>query len=201
MSRQDFRSFIPEPGKSRISGPNARAHTQARLKSPRAQELFGTWAKLAAQPFKGITTHGQVEPGLFSPEPAGAPIAAMVEAASALIKRVTAAERERMCFPVDSGVWQQWQNTENHVETYGLRLDETTDDVREAVMGVLRASMSPKGYEVSRNVMRLNRFLGDLVGGPAVLGEWSYIFCLYGSPPATDPLGRQPFRHPLLFHC
>ena len=125
MSRQDFRSSVPEPGKSRISGPNARAHTQARLKSPRAQELFGTWAKLAAAPFKGITTDGHVEAGLFSPEPAGAPTAAMVEAASALLGRVTAAERERMCFPVDSGVWQQWQNTENYIETYGLRLDET----------------------------------------------------------------------------
>ena len=101
MSRQDFRSFVPEPGKSRISGPNARAHTEARLKLPRAQELFATWAKLAAAPFKGITTDGHVEAGLFSPEPAGAPIAAMVEAASGLLTRVTAGERERMCFPVD----------------------------------------------------------------------------------------------------
>src|SRR3954462_1563263 len=85
MSRQDFRSFVPEPGKSRISGPNARAHTQARLKSPRAQELFGTWAKLAAAPVKGIPTDGDVRSGLFSPDPRGAPPAARVEAASALI--------------------------------------------------------------------------------------------------------------------
>src|SRR5262245_39099388 len=201
MSRQDFRSFIPEPGKSRISGPNARAHAEARLKSPRAQELFGTWAKLAAQPFKGITTDGDVRSGLFSPEPSGAPTAAMVEAASALLNRVTAAERERMCFPVDSGRWQKWHNTENHVETYGLRLDETTDEVREAVMAVQRSSMSPKGYEVARNVMRLNRFLGDLVGGPAVLGEWSYIFSLYGSPSTTDPWGWQLFGHHLSLNC
>src|SRR4029453_11098659 len=145
MSRQDFRSFIPEPGKSRISGPNARAHTEARLKSPRAQDLFGTWAKLGSGPFKGIPTHRHDEAGLFSPVPASAPTAAMVEAASALIKRVSAAERERMCFAVDSGVWQQWQNTENYVETYGLRLDETTDDVREAVRGVLGGGIAPRG--------------------------------------------------------
>ncbi len=201
MSRQDFRSFIPEPGKSRISGPTPRAHTQARLKSPRAQELFGTWAKLAAEPFKGITADGNVRPNLFSLVPAGAPIAAMVEAASALLQRLTSAQRAAMCFPVDSRVWQQWQNTENYVEDYGLRLDETTDDVRQAVMNVLRASLSPKGFEVSRNVMRLNRFLGDLVGGPAILGEWSYIFCLYGTPSATDPWGWQLFGHHLCLSC
>ena len=28
--------------------------------------------------------------------------------------------------------------------------------------------------------MKLNRFLGDIVHGPAVMGEWSYIFCLFG---------------------
>src|SRR5215470_9959877 len=201
MSRQYFRSFIPEPDKSRISGPTARAHTQARLKSPRAQELFGSWAKLAAEPFKGITTDGNVRAGLFSPEPAGAPTAAMVEAAAVLLKRVTGAERGRMCFPVDSPVWQQWQNTENHVEDYGLRLDETTDDVREAVMDVLRASLSQRGYEVLRNVMRLNRFLGDLVGGPAVLGEWSYTFCLYGSLSTSEAWGWQLFGHHLALNC
>ena len=201
MSRQDFRSFIPEPGKSRISGPTPRAHTEARLKSPRAQELFGTWARLAAELFKGITTDGKVRAGLFSPEPAGAPTAAMVEATFALLKRLSAAERGRMCYAVDSPVWQQWQNTENYVEDYGLRLDETTDDVREAAMDVLRASLSQKGYEVSRNVMRLNRFLGDLVGGPAILGEWSYIFCLFGSPSTTDPWGWQLFGHHLSLNC
>jgi hypothetical protein len=201
MSRQDFRSFIPEPGKSRISGPTPRAHTQARLKSPRAQELFGTWARLAAEPFKGITTDGNVRPGLFSVEPAGAPTAAMVEAALALLQRLTSAQRASMCFPVDSRVWQQWQNTENYVEDYGLRLDETTEEVREAVMNVLRASLSPQGYEASRNVMRLNRFLGDLIGGPAILGEWSYIFCLFGTPSTSDPWGWQLFGHHLCLSC
>ena len=46
--------------------------------------------------------------------------------------------------------------------------------------------------------MRLNRFLGDIVGGPAVLGEWSYIFCLFGTPSATEPWGWQLFGHHLV---
>ena len=101
-----------------------------------------------------------------------------------------------MSFPVDSDQWRRWQNTELYVEDYGLRLDEVPDSVREAVMEVLRASLSAKGYETSRAVMRLNRFLGDLVGCPAVLGEWSYTFCLFGAPSATEPWGWQLFRAP-----
>ena len=68
-------------------------------------------------------------------------------------------------------------------------------------MAVLRASMSAHGYELSRDVMRLNRFLGDLVGGPAVLGEWSFIFCLFGAPSATEPWGWQFFGHHLVLNC
>ena len=49
--------------------------------------------------------------------------------------------------------------------------------------------------------MRLNRFLGDLVGGPEVLGEWSYTFCLFGPPSQTDAWGWQLFGHHLCLSC
>ncbi|MGE0737481.1 MAG: DUF3500 domain-containing protein, partial [Alphaproteobacteria bacterium] len=124
MSRADFRPFVPLPGQSRISGPTPRAHTAVRLQSPRAGDLFGTWAKLAEAPFKGITTDGTVRPGLFSLEPGDAPTDAMLTAVDALLRQLSPDLRARMTFPVDSRIWQQWQNTENYVEDYGLRLDE-----------------------------------------------------------------------------
>jgi hypothetical protein len=125
----------------------------------------------------------------------------MVEAATALLGAISAAQRAPMNFPVDSDQWRRWQNTELYVEDYGLRLDEASDSVREAVMNVLRASLSPRGFETSRNVMRMNRFLGDLVGSAAVLGEWSYTFCLYGVPSESEPWGWQLFGHHLSLNC
>lgn len=201
MSRPDYRPFLPGPAQSKIAGPTARAHADARLKSPRAQELFGTWEKLFQEDFRGITTDGTVIPGLYALGPNGAPTAAMVDAARALIGRLTPDERQAMMFPVDTREWRHWQNTELYVEHYGLRLEEVSAPVREAAMAVLAASLSAKGYQMSRDVMRLNRFLGDLVGGPAVLGEWSYIFCLFGTPSLTDPWGWQLFGHHLSLSC
>ena len=201
MSRSDFRPFVPAPGQSRIAGPDPRTHTEARLQSPRAQELFGGWAELAKAPFTGITTDGRIVPDLFSLQPSDAPTPEMISAVTALLGRVSPAQRAVMSFPVDSDVWRQWQNTELYVEHYGLRLDEVTDSVREAVMGVLRASLSQKGYETSRAVMQLNRFLGDLVGSPTVLGEWSYTFSLFGAPSTNEPWGWQLFGHHLTLSC
>ena len=68
-------------------------------------------------------------------------------------------------------------------------------------MAVLQASLSAKGFEVSRSVMKLNRFLGDLVGGPEVLGEWAYTFCLFGTPSPSEPWGWQLFGHHLCLSC
>jgi hypothetical protein len=201
MSAEDYHPFVPAPGQSAIAGPTPRAHAEARMRSPRAQELFGTWAKLAAEPFRGITAEGRVQPGLFSLSPQDAPTSAMVEAVNALLGILAPAQRAALCLPVASELWRHWQNTELYVEHHGLRLDEAGASVQKAAIAVLRASLSHKGYEIARGVMQLNRFLGDLVGGPAVLGEWAFTFCLFGTPSDSEPWGWQLFGHHLSLNC
>ena len=201
MSAYDFRPFIPNPSKSAVAGATSRAHTQARMKSPRAKELFTNWERLYAEPFRGITVDGQVVPDLYTLRPEGAPSEAIANAVNALLVQLTPDQKKAACFPVSSDLWRHWQNTELYVEKYGLRLDEVGQPLHDAVMQVLRASMSSSGYELSRNVMRLNRFLGDLVDAPEVLGEWSYIFCLFGEPSPRAPWGWQLFGHHLVLNC
>jgi Protein of unknown function (DUF3500) len=201
MSDDDYHPFVPAPGHSAIAGQTPRAHAQARLQNPRAKDLFGTWEKLGAAPFHGITTDGHVQPGLFSLQGEDAPTPAIIAAVNDLLRRLTPAQRAATCFAVDSELWRHWQNTELYVEHHGLRLDEVDGALQGAVMAVLRASLSGKGYDVTRDVMRLNRFLGDLVGGPAVLGEWAYIFCLFGTPSESEPWGWQLFGHHLSLNC
>jgi len=201
MSRPDYHPFLPKPGQSKIAGPTARAHAEARRQSPRAKEFFAQWEKQLAEPFKGITTDGQAVPGLYKLEPNGAPLAAMTDAAQALLSLLTEAQRKASRFTADSKTWRRWQNTENFFEDYGLRLEEVSDAQREAVLAVLRASLSAKGFQMARDVMRLNCFLGDLVGGPAILGEWSYNFCLFGTPSLSEPWGWQLFGHHLSLNC
>src|ERR1700744_2370050 len=180
MSRPDYRPFLPSPAQSKIAGPTARAHAEVRRQSPRGKELFALWESKVAEPFKGITTDGAAMPRRFTLAPNGARVASMVEAATALLGQMSRAQRDTACFAADSTHWRRWQNTELYLEDYGLRLEKLSETMREAVLAILRASLSTQGYQMSRDVMRLNRFLGDLVGCPAVLGEWSYIFCMFG---------------------
>lgn len=201
MSKSAFRDFLPGPELNKIAGPTARAHAEARLASPRAQGLFGSWKKLFEAPFTGITTNGKAQPELFTLAPDGAPVRAIKTAVEALLSQLTQQQRQTMSFAADSQMWRHWQNTELYVEDYGLRLDGVSEDQRQGVLNVLRASLSQQGYDMSLNVMQLNRFLGDLVGGPEVMGEWSYTFCLFGEPSMDAPWGWQLFGHHLCLHC
>lgn len=200
-SAQDFRSLIPQPPGVKIAGPTARAHAQARLKSGRARELFDYWSRLYAAPYRGLTVDGRVLPDLYERRSEQAPIASVVDAARQLLHLLSPQQQKVAGFPIDAPEWRRWQNTEIYAETGGLRLEEANDAIRSAVLALMRASLSAKGYEQSINAMRLNRFLGDLVGGPAVMNEWSYNFSLFGEPSLTEPWGWQCFGHHMCINC
>jgi len=201
MSTVDFRPYVPTPGESKIAGDNARSHAQAVVKKDQIISLFDHWKGLLAKPFKGITTNGAILTGLFSLVSENAPTEKALNAIMYLLDQLSAEQINRACFDVRSEQWRNWQNTEIYVETHGLRLEELEPPVRDSVMAVIKTSLSARGYEKTRDIMQLNRVLGDLVGGPGVMGEWSYIFCLFGTPSINEPWGWQLFGHHLTLNC
>ena len=140
-------------------------------------------------------------PVLFSLQAEDAPTPAMIAAVTDLLRRLTPAQRSATRFPVDSQLWRHWQNTELYVEHHGLRLDEVDASRQAAVMAVVRASLSAKGYDVSRDVMRLNRFLGDLVGGPRFSANGATSSACSASRRESEPWGWQLFGHHLSLNC
>ena len=199
MSDTDFRHFVPTAG--RDPATTARAYTDVRMQGERPQSLFGNWRRLFAEPFRGLTTDGSRRAELFELQDDGAPTDEVIAAVDALMARLSPDLKSDMHFPVGSDQWRNWQNTELLVESHGLRLDEQPLEIRDAVMAVVRASLAPEGFEMSRDVMRLNGFLGEVIGLPLVLGEWSYIFCLFGDPSRDAPWGWQLFGHHLCLNC
>lgn len=185
-----------------MHGRDAHQHGEAGLANPIPRDLlFGPWEKLYRQPFVGITTDGKVIPDLYALEPNGAPSESMINALNRLCTLLSAEQRAAMTFPVDAREWRRWNNTEMYVYRYGLRLEEISTAAREAILAGVRESLSAKGYRKARDVMRLNLFLGELVGNTKVLGEWSYNFSLFGEPSAAEPWGWQLTGHHLALNC
>jgi len=201
VSRLDFRPFVPKGASARIAGATAREHAHGRVPDRATNRLWGAWDRLAAEPFRGVTANGVVMPGLYRGEPNGAPVEAMVGVVAALLGVLSADERTRCMEPMNSERWRHWQNTEAWLETHGLRLADVDVRVREAVLAVVRVSSSGPGYRTVRDVMRLNAFIGYLINAPAVLGEWTFTFVLFGEPHHVEPWGWQLFGHHLAVNC
>jgi hypothetical protein len=64
-----------------------------------------------------------------------------------------------------------------------------TDAQRGAAFSLMRVSLSARGFELTRNIMRLNETLAELAEDHTFLGEWLYYIQIFGKPSATEPWG------------
>jgi hypothetical protein len=141
-----------------------------------------------AAPFKGITTNGEVMPGLFEIKPTGVSTEPVRNAAAAFIQTLSPVQLARTIYPVDDIEWRKWMN-QHFYARQGICFADMNDSQREAAFALMRASLSTQGFELTRNIMRLNETLAELSGDHDFLGEWLYYIQVYGKPSATDPWG------------
>src|SRR5688500_15845606 len=81
----------------------------------------------------------------------------------------------------------------------GVGFAEMTEAQRELAFGLLRAALSAKGLQTTRDIMRLNHTLGEINGnGFAQYGEWLYWITVMGTPSETEPWGWQLDGHHLV---
>src|SRR5438552_8881989 len=111
-----------------------------------------------AEPFKGITADGNVAPGLFPIQSTGVSTTPVRNAAEAFLASLSNVQSIRTMFPVDDSEWRKWMN-QHFYARQGVSFQEMNDAQRNAAFGLLRASLSARGLELTRNIMRLNETL------------------------------------------
>jgi hypothetical protein len=147
-----------------------------------------------AAPFRGITTNSEVLPGLFEISPSGASTEPVRNAAERFIASLDNVQLAKTMFPVDDVQWRKWMNQHFYVRQ-GISMQEMTAAQRDLAFGLMRVSLSTRGFELTRNVMRLNETLAELAEDPVFLGEWLYFITIMGRPSATEPWGWQFSGH------
>ena len=151
------------------------------------------------EPFRGITTNGTVEPNLFKIRSTGVSTAPVLKAATAFLASLNEAQRKKTKFPIDDIEWRKWMNQDFYVRQ-GMGFEEMSDKQREAAFAILRAGLSAKGLQLSRDIMRLNETLGELTGNMPRYGEWAYWLTIMGEPSPDKPWGFQMDGHHLIIN-
>jgi hypothetical protein len=188
-TRRDFLSYLASAavlapwafGQQEAQSPSEIAERFRRMSEDYEREGL-------AAPFKGITTNGDVMPGLFEIKPTGVSTEPVRNAAAAFIASLSPVQLARTIYPVDDIEWRKWMN-QHFYARQGISFADMNDRQREAAFGLMRASLSTQGFELTRNIMRLNETLAELSGDHDFLGEWLYYIQIYGKPSVTDPWG------------
>ena len=147
-----------------------------------------------AEPFRGITTNGQIEPNLFAIRSTGVSTEPVRLAAAAYLGSLSDAQRAKTKFAVDDDEWRKWMNQSFYVRQ-GVSFQEMNDKQREAAFNLLRAGLSAKGLQQTRDIMRLNETLAEMTNHNPEFGEGQYHITVMGDPSANAPWGWQLDGH------
>ena len=157
-------------------------------------------ARLADDPYVGIHGSSGIERGLFKIESTGVSTAPVRLAAEKFLAALSAEQRAKTMFPVVDDEWRKWMNQHFYVRQ-GVGFDEMDEAQREATFGLMRASLSADGLKLSRDIMNLNRTLGELNNDNfAEYNEWLYWITVMGEPSADQPWGWQVDGHHLIIN-
>jgi hypothetical protein len=157
-------------------------------------------AAALAEPFRGITTNGRVQPGLFPIRSTGVSTEPVRKAAVAFLAALAPEQRAKTTFPVDDPEWRKWMNVHRYTRQ-GVSFQEMSEAQRAAAFGLLRASLSAKGLKLSQDIMKLNHTLGELNNDNFTeYGEWLYHITVMGEPSADKPWGWQIDGHHLIIN-
>jgi hypothetical protein len=183
------------------SGITSRAQQPSEDRRERARRLSQeAEARGLAEPFTGVTTNGTVVPGLFPLRATGVSTAPVRTAAEAFLATLTPAQRAKTVFAVDDPEWRKWMNQHFYLRQ-GTGFQEMTASQREAAIALLRAALSAKGLQQSRDIMRLNHTLGELNNNNfEEYGEWLYWLTVMGTPSDQEPWGWQLDGHHLVIN-
>ena len=153
-----------------------------------------------ADSFIGITTNGEVQPGLFPLQSSGVDTAPLREAAISFLDSLDANQLENIRFPADDEEWRKWGNQHIYFRQ-GVSFGQMNETQRTAAWNMLDASLSMRGLTLARDIMRLNHTLGELNGDNFVeYGEDKYWLTLMGEPSPTEPWGWQLDGHHLILN-
>lgn len=177
-------------------------------KSEEKQELSGAEkyfaeleAKALSEPYRGIETENGKESGLFSIKSTGVSTAPIQKAAKSFLNSLTEAQQERTQFAIDDDEWRKWCNVDNGIyHRQGISIKEMTTIQKETAFGLMQVSLSAKGLQLSKDIMKTDQTLKELNDGDLAYDEELYFFTLMGKPSLSEPWGWQLDGHHLVIN-
>lgn len=154
-----------------------------------------------AQDFVGVHEPSGIQEDLFPLESTGVSTVPIMQAADLFLTTLSNHQLLNTQFSVNDPEWRRWFNVDNGIYVrQGTSLAAMNAKQKAAAWSLLEVSLSAKGLQLSRNIMKTDQTLRELNNDSLSFDEELYFFTLMGIPSTTEPWGWQLDGHHLVIN-
>lgn len=152
-------------------------------------------------PYQGIFIENDTVENLFPIIATNVTTTPIIEAAKLFLSHLTSEQHNRTTFGIEDEEWRRWSNVDNGIyDRQGVSLKEMTNIQKSSAFGLMQASLSAKGLQISKDIMKTDQTLKELNNGSADYDEELYFFTVMGEPSKIEPWGWQLDGHHLVIN-
>jgi hypothetical protein len=155
--------------------------------------------KALSDPFTGITSDGKIQSNLFSIKSTGISTGEIKSAVEEFLNSLAPEQKINCTFPIDAPEWRRWSNIDFY-KRKGIGIPDLTKDQKKLAFQILKNSLSPKGFQKTQDIMKMEGYLARLSGEFDLLGPDLYWFTFMGEPSDKEPWGWQLDGHHLVIN-
>lgn len=151
--------------------------------------------------FEGVRTSEGFEKDLFPIKSTGVSTEPIKIAADHLLQSFTVEQLNNSTFDIQDEEWRKWCNVDNGIYTrQGISLKDMNQDQRNLAFHLMEKSLSVKGLQLSKDIMKTDQTLRELNNNHPAFDEDLYFFTIMGKPSLNEPWGWQIDGHHLVIN-
>lgn len=158
-------------------------------------------ANALKEPYVGIFKEDNVSTDLFQIRSTGVSTLPIQKAAEGFLNSLSPLQLQHSTFNIDDEEWRKWCNVDNGIyDRQGVSLKELTEIQKKDAFKLIQESLSVKGLQLSKDIMKTDQTLKELNNGSLDYDEELYFFTIMGTPSSTEPWGWQLDGHHLVIN-
>ncbi len=158
-------------------------------------------ANALKEPFVGIVTKDSDSADVFQIHSTGVSTLPIQKAAESFLNSLSPSQLQRTTFGINDDEWRKWCNVDNGIyERQGVSLKELTEIQKKVAFRLIQESLSAKGLQLSKDIMKTDQTLKELNNGSLDYDEELYFITIMGQPSSTEPWGWQIDGHHLVIN-
>ena len=152
-------------------------------------------------PYQGVFSEIDTTGNLFPIKATNVSTASIVEAATLFLSGLAPEQLTRTSFDINDQEWRKWCNVDNGIyDRQGVSLKELDKSQKASAYDLMKVSLSAKGLQLSKDIMKTDQTLKELNNGSTDFDEELYFFTIMGKPSLTEPWGWQLDGHHLVIN-